>query len=76
MMKFPGTVYPKGKMWMLTHVGTAFDPDTGNKYDMNLSVSNMAPIVKHPDGRSFVLSWDEIVGMARAQFDAREKQHD
>lgn len=58
-----------GPVWRSTYIGNARDDDTGTVYELSTATSDNAPVdivESVATGKRFVLSWTDIVNMARA----------
>jgi hypothetical protein len=64
-----GRVYPKGSMFLRTHVGTA--EDGKRKYEMATNMNGTPIIESKQTGKWFSLSWQDILNLAeKAGIDA------
>lgn len=60
----PGRIYPKGTLFLRTHVGTATSDKA--KYDMTISMEGSPTVESKQTGKFYALSWTEIITMAVA----------
>jgi hypothetical protein len=59
-----GKLHPPKTMFLRVEVGKA-DLPTGDSFEMTVNAGNYAPIVRSKQtGRSFTLSWSDIVSLA------------
>ncbi len=61
-----GTVKDKESLFIHMRIGE-FDID-GKKFEISIS-ANQSPIIKHPDGRAYFLSWQDIANLALDAFE-------
>ena len=60
-----GNVRGKKALFMRFNVGEAMDPDDQNKaYEMSTSASQEPMVTSKTTGKTFVLSWHELISMA------------
>ena len=58
------TIEPKDTLVFRQGIGTAEDPDNGNKYEMSLCNMTMPCLRSEKTGKWFVINWQEIVKAA------------
>ena len=65
----PGTVRRDKYLCLHTRIGTV-NSEEGGELEMMVALPLNTPMVVHPDGRTWTLSWEQIAEMAFAAFDA------
>lgn len=65
-----GTVHTKPYFCLHRQIGTATDQEEQVVLQCQISEPTGYPVVRHEDGRTFVLSWDDILKLAQEAFNA------
>lgn len=73
-----GTVHDKQYLALHNHAGKAKRGGENSEVtalEVNSIVPTFEPMIVHADGRTWVLSWDEIIAMAVKAFDEDAASH-